>query len=675
MVGPQSNRRVNRAIVTSTLAACLALLGIFAQAADYTLTVDAAAPKAPTAHMQGFLHGFQPQGPYPHPELVGTNLRPAFWRTARWTNDRAPYDAIRAVTTMNPKITMELSGLFASVTIGGIEGIHPPSDPDEWDAWKEKWRTHCEDQVKISLGLKAAPGQTLLGILRPVDYWEVWNETDLEFFYRGTWSQLLEIHQIACEAVRGVYDANNLQRVPIVGPAKATFRKPFKCDPNKDLFDFISELANDYGTRLDGISWHSNGIYWIGPEKYGFPKEIPGDADELRDFLNNFVPAYDAELHINEHANSAQCQIPGWVVAYKYYAEQADLDWLSLSGWKCYIYTGSELLPKALRPKEYWKSSDYGLGGLFMKNMVTVQQPYYAHWTYKIINDSDRIVVTSTDPDVSGLAARNDTRSKLVALVGFHRKKFSHVPPAFYPVDVKFTNWPWPESEAIVKAWRFTDENETDGNENDTDGHPHYWAHPALHQPGDVDRYMIPTQTLSVVNGTVTYPISFADGDAYRIEAIRFPATLLDDNVENGGVWDGNYQWTADSDFHTTNEKSKSPTRSRKCGPERNKLESLNLDTTGKASITISFWYNEQFIDSNNKAKFEVRNSSGAWVKLKDLNAPATDENKWLYYSVTLTDPSYFHANFRIRFEASALDSLPNKFLWVDDIKVIGNWD
>jgi hypothetical protein len=141
--------------------------------------------------------------------------------------------------------------------------------------------------------------------------------------------------------------------------------------------------------------------------------------------------------------------------------------------------------------------------------------------------------------------------------------------------------------------------------------------------------------------------------------------TLLDDGFEtNFNKWtDGG---TTDWDRATSQKYA--GTYSAHAGSSDNDLISDNLNTSGKTSITIDFWFRDDDIDDSDNIYLQLYNGS-SYTNFYELGN--STEDTWNHYTVTLTSSQYsqyFRTNFRIKFEGSSIDSGEN--LWIDAVKV-----
>jgi len=96
-------------------------------------------------------------------------------------------------------------------------------------------------------------------------------------------------------------------------------------------------------------------------------------------------------------------------------------------------------------------------------------------------------------------------------------------------------------------------------------------------------------------------------------------------------------------------------------------LTSDKLDTSGAASINISFWFN---LKTLNKGPLYVQIYNGsAYIELYDLTIyPSVVKNTWIEFSQTITEGLNI-SNFRIRFDGSTLTT----DAFIDDVLIEKN--
>jgi len=144
------------------------------------------------------------------------------------------------------------------------------------------------------------------------------------------------------------------------------------------------------------------------------------------------------------------------------------------------------------------------------------------------------------------------------------------------------------------------------------------------------------------------------------------PVTLLTEGFESNF---NNWTDAGATDWDRATAQKHGGTYSAHAGGSDNDLISDNLNTAGYSTMTISFWYRDASIDDSDDVYLQLFNGSTYDNKVELGNSP---ENTWTFYTVTLNnsggDAQYFHANFRLKFEGTSIDSGEN--LWIDDVTV-----
>ncbi|OQW96522.1 MAG: hypothetical protein BWK77_04375 [Verrucomicrobia bacterium A1] len=154
-----------------------------------------------------------------------------------------------------------------------------------------------------------------------------------------------------------------------------------------------------------------------------------------------------------------------------------------------------------------------------------------------------------------------------------------------------------------------------------------------------------------------------------RVSAAPAPApvTLLQDGFETSfDLWtDGGA-----TDWDRTTAQKYAGSYSAHCGSSDNDLISDNLNTAGRSTIRIEFWYRDQGIDDSDNVYLQLYNGT-SYVNRTELGI-TSPESTWHKADITLqnsgTDAQYFRSGFRIKIEGSAIDSGEN--LWIDDVKI-----
>jgi hypothetical protein len=140
------------------------------------------------------------------------------------------------------------------------------------------------------------------------------------------------------------------------------------------------------------------------------------------------------------------------------------------------------------------------------------------------------------------------------------------------------------------------------------------------------------------------------------------PVVLLQDGFEtNFDKWtDG-----GTTDWDRATDQKHSGSYSAHAGSSDNDLISDNMNTTGKTSITIDFWFRDDDIDNDDNIYLQLYNGS-TYNNYYELGN--STEDTWNHYTVTITDSQYIRSNFRIKFEGTSIDYGEN--LWIDDVNI-----
>lgn len=122
-------------------------------------------------------------------------------------------------------------------------------------------------------------------------------------------------------------------------------------------------------------------------------------------------------------------------------------------------------------------------------------------------------------------------------------------------------------------------------------------------------------------------------------------------------------------DWDRATDQKYSGSYSARAGSADNDLISDNLNTAGKSTIKIGFWYMDDDIDADDDIYLQLYNGS---TYANKFELDTATEDKWYYYETTINnsggDAQYFRSNFRIKFEGTSIDS--GEYLWIDDVTV-----
>jgi len=206
-------------------------------------------------YIQGFLHGKDEQGNL-DPEAVET-LSPHSWRLCK----AATYN----VAVLFPvRITYDLSFSYA-----WSQGGYPNAKP--WLDW-QGYEDYISAQVQSIYFYYSD---------NPPEFFDVWNEPDLPYFWSGSYAQLLELYFHCSTAVWSVNPDAKL-----VGPSIARYDENSSGVDN--IVQFLADLDSLYELRLDAISWHENESGILGSDR---PEHIIEHTSSIRSrLLEEFGP-------------------------------------------------------------------------------------------------------------------------------------------------------------------------------------------------------------------------------------------------------------------------------------------------------------------------------------------------------------------------------------------------
>ncbi len=149
--------------------------------------------------------------------------------------------------------------------------------------------------------------------------------------------------------------------------------------------------------------------------------------------------------------------------------------------------------------------------------------------------------------------------------------------------------------------------------------------------------------------------------------------TLFQDDFE-----DDFSQWTdgGTTDWDITASEYHSGSYSAHAGSSDDDLISDDIDTSAYSSFTIDFWYMDDDIDDDDNIYLQLYDG-GSYDDRFELGNE-WPEDTWRNYNETINnsgaDAQYFRSDFRIKFEATSLDSGGgpggSENLWIDDVMV-----
>jgi xylan 1,4-beta-xylosidase len=282
----------------------------------------------------------------------------------------------------------ELGGRYVYILSDrwGYPGNGMPPPYEDFGAWERFVRAAARTS-------RRADGEVL---------WDVWNEPNESWFWRGTPEQLYETYRIAENVLRQELGPDAM----VGGPSVYGWRS--------DWIDGLLEYCRTNGCQVNVLSWHelSNG-------------SIPAIEDRLKWARENLLESsrYRAlrirELHVNEAITAVDQYRPGSVLGVMHYLEAGGADaaartcWDDLSGKSnCYNDNLAGLLvPGTSEPRSVW-------------------------WATKAYADGagSRVLTRFSDPHVVGLASSRSDEPRSAQLLIAHMRGHSR-----RQVDVRIT--------------------------------------------------------------------------------------------------------------------------------------------------------------------------------------------------------------------------------------------
>jgi hypothetical protein len=341
-----------------------------------TLWIDADSDIGTLKLDSGFLHGRDEQNANYNDSLIEA-LKPEEWRLYK-------YNSYELAKQNYANITYGLSDHYA-----WYKGGFPNADP--WNNW-----TEYEEFI-----LYVMQYYDYYFPDYPVEYYDIWNEPDHPYFWTGNYNQLLELFYRAYNVVKS-YNPD----AKVVGPSISWFR-PGESGV-EGIVDFLLNLDDIYGVRLDAISWHENGGTWYDTR----PDGIPTRANYLRQQIQSHFQDYFPELHVNEFMGKQVHLSPGWNVGFLYYLEKAEIDRSMRACW--WIYSTN--------PYDYWCDCWAGLNGLLMKDAETPQPAYWIWLRHVQMENEIKLDVSFSDAYTNVIATRNSSSNIIKLLTGRYMK-------------------------------------------------------------------------------------------------------------------------------------------------------------------------------------------------------------------------------------------------------------
>jgi len=437
---------------------------------DEIITIDADSNIGSLKLNSGFLHGRDEQQANYNESLIEV-LNPEEWRLYK-------YHSYELATQYYSNITYGLSDHYA-----WYKGGFPNADP--WNNW-----TEYEEYILYVMQVYDYYFPEY-----PVEYYDIWNEPDHPYFWTGNYNQLLELFYRAYKVVKSYKpDAK------VVGPSISWFR-PGESGV-EGIVDFLIDLDNLYGVRLDAISWHENG----GTSYSTRPDGIPTRANYLRQQIQNHFQDYSPELHVNEFMGKQVHLSPGWNVGFLYYLEKAEIDKSMRACW--WIYS--------IEPYDYWCDCWAGLNGLLMKDGETPQPAYWIWLTHNQIEGAQKLGHSSSNVYTNIIATRNTTSEIITLLTGRYLKTSSE------DVIIQVHDYSYSHQDVLIKIEKIPN-------------YPEFYYDPPQAIPFPDGPILISNEIFTIIDESAEITINnFEDGDAYLITIYPPPSKPNISGIVNG---------------------------------------------------------------------------------------------------------------------------------------------
>jgi hypothetical protein len=417
-----------------------------------TLWIDADSDIGTLKLDSGFLHGRDEQNANYNDSLIEA-LKPEEWRLYK-------YNSYELAKQNYANITYGLSDHYA-----WYKGGFPNADP--WNNW-----TEYEEFI-----LYVMQYYDYYFPDYPVEYYDIWNEPDHPYFWTGNYNQLLELFYRAYNVVKS-YNPD----AKVVGPSISWFR-PGESGV-EGIVDFLLDLDDIYGVRLDAISWHENGGTWYDTR----PDGIPTRANYLRQQIQSHFQDYFPELHVNEFMGKQVHLSPGWNVGFLYYLEKAEIDRSMRACW--WIYSTN--------PYDYWCDCWAGLNGLLMKDGETPQPAYWIWLRHVQMENEIKLDVSFSDAYTNVIATRNSSSNIIKLLTGRYMKTSPN------DVIVSIVDYSFSQN-TLVRIEKVPND-------------PDFYLDPPIAKPMPEGPELISNEIVEVIDESIQITINdYIDGDAYII--------------------------------------------------------------------------------------------------------------------------------------------------------------
>lgn len=287
-------------------------------------------------------------------------LKPASWRVN--TKEAAIF-----ARSIGAKTVFVMSDAYAS-EFGGYKNAKPWERGDCVEAW-ECYEKSIERKVEE--------------VKDVVDYYDIWNEPDVKYFWQGSRDQYWEM-------IRRTY-ARIKEKDPEANIVMPSFASYASFEAYGGIEGFLRE-AKKNGVLFDAIAWHEN-------DATVPPSMLQEKVEAVRAALATYPEYKHAQIHINEFAPASNHLIPGWRVAWLSYLEKANVDQASSACWHF-----------------RWQSE---CGAMFDGLLDKKGNTNSIYWVYKWYAGMEGVLVSADAPaDFVIISVRNDAKEEVRIMVG-----------------------------------------------------------------------------------------------------------------------------------------------------------------------------------------------------------------------------------------------------------------
>jgi xylan 1,4-beta-xylosidase len=272
--------------------------------------------------------------------------------------------------------------------------VNPPLDP-------YKWVEVCAAIIR-HYNRKWADGFSY-----NIQYWEIWNEPDIEKMWVGSDREFFELFKITSLRIK-----REFEDISVGGPALSN-PLDYDLSPSQFFTDFLKYMKQ-YNVPLDFLSWHNYD---------SDPQNLVKRVDVVRNYLNK-EGFEETEMHLNEWNYIPE---DNWDAIYdkSFQGEPRRRFYEKQSGPEGAAFVASVLILLQDRPVDIvnYYTTTAGLFGIF-SDYGECRKTYYAFKAFAELKNKThyRIHTNFTNAnDLSVLASSNEERSRISIMISnFH---------------------------------------------------------------------------------------------------------------------------------------------------------------------------------------------------------------------------------------------------------------